>query len=446
MNYPNIAYILEFVFNLRSKFQLKISKNKSEKTKYPKLNPLWAGIFADILGFTMFIPLLPSFVEDFGATEFQVGLLLSVNALFAFIFGPYLGKLSDKYGRRPLLFISQAGTFVGFIIFAFSKNLTMLYISRIVDGIFGGNFPIAKAVIGDVVHPKDRSLAMSNVGVAHNLANLFGPALGGLLVERFDIVGPGLFAAGLALFSMVQTAFYLEESAPAIISKKIENWDKTILDKPNTTKSSEAHLEKSIKGNKSAIVLLIQWGLHTLAFMSVISGVTLFGFKKLNINERDIGVIFSITGAFQIFIRYVVFYPMLKKIGELKTAKIGLMLFIPTFFIIGFVNETYQFIIILLVMSFAASSVRGVLTGLLSRSIDKSIMGKVMGYSSSLDSVAQISGPLLSTTALTVWSLNFYGFIPAILSIGAFTLVFYKFELKDYSQENNHKDALTKTE
>ena len=184
------------------------------KKKYSSLWPLWVAVFSDILGFTILIPLFPLFISLFSVTPLEVGYAMSLNAAFGFIFGPILSHLSDKYGRKPLLLISQFGTLLGFVILAMSPNIYWVYASRIVDGMFGGNFPIAKAIIGDVVEPKDRSKEMTNVGTAHNLANLVGPAIGGLLSESTGLVGPALVAAFLSLITIIMTILYIEETAP----------------------------------------------------------------------------------------------------------------------------------------------------------------------------------------------------------------------------------------
>jgi len=105
------------------------------KTDYPQLMPLWIAVFIDILGFTILIPFLPFFSQEYGAPPWQIGLLLSTNALFGFVSGPIWGALSDARGRKPMLLISQVGTLIAFLMLAFSNNLTMLFISRVVDGI-----------------------------------------------------------------------------------------------------------------------------------------------------------------------------------------------------------------------------------------------------------------------------------------------------------------------
>ena len=147
---------------------------------------------------------------------------------------------------------------------------------------------------------------------------------------------------------------------------------------------------------------------------------------KLSYNLTTIGLIFTISGAFQLFIRFVIFYPLMKKIGEDKLLKLGLAIFIGAFFLIGFVTEGYQLIIGLLFLSFAASSVRGILSSYLSRTVRPKQQGLAMGLGSSMDSAAQIIGPLLSGYILISFNLNYYGFVSGILSIIAFILVFIK--------------------
>ncbi|KKK42211.1 MAG: Tetracycline resistance protein, class B, partial [Candidatus Lokiarchaeum sp. GC14_75] len=145
------------------------------KRKYPELNNLWIGLFVDILGLFIIIPHLPSLVVTYHTTYFVIGLLVASNAVFSLFSAPIWGKLSDKYGRKPMLLIAESGTCTAFLILAFSNSLPMLFIARIVDGIFGGNFPITKAIITDRVPPKDRGIQMTNFGVVFTLAGLVAP-------------------------------------------------------------------------------------------------------------------------------------------------------------------------------------------------------------------------------------------------------------------------------
>ena len=114
-----------------------MNKNNNRKVfKYKMLTPLWIAIFIDVLGFTILFPMVGYFSEVFNTSQTMIGLIFSVNAMFGFVFGPILAKLSDKYGRKPLLLISQFGTLLAFILTAFSGNLWMLLIARMIDGMF----------------------------------------------------------------------------------------------------------------------------------------------------------------------------------------------------------------------------------------------------------------------------------------------------------------------
>jgi MFS family permease len=174
-----------------------------EKAKYPALRPLWIGLLIDVLGFYIILPYIPSLIGIFNATPSTIGLLLATNAVFSLVSAPIWGKLSDKFGRRPILLIAEAGTFTAFMILAFSNSLPMFFIARIVDGIFGGNFPLTKAIITDIVPPKDRGLQMTNVGVVMTIAGLVAPGLGGFL-SIFKIFGPRY---PLALSGLVSSFF-----------------------------------------------------------------------------------------------------------------------------------------------------------------------------------------------------------------------------------------------
>jgi len=175
----------------------------AQKKKYTELTPLWIGLFVDMLGFYIIIPFFAVFIFFFNTTPLVIGLLLATNAAFTLISAPIWGRLSDKFGRKPILIISQMGTFSAFMILAFANSLEILFIARVVDGIFGGNFPMVKAIISDRVPPKDRGLQMTNVGVVHVLAGLAGPGLGGLL-SLIQILGAGypVAAPGFAAVSL----------------------------------------------------------------------------------------------------------------------------------------------------------------------------------------------------------------------------------------------------
>ncbi len=145
------------------------------------LTLLFLFVFVDVLGFSLILPLLPYYAATFGATAEVVGLLLGANALTQLLGAPVLGRLSDRYGRKPLLILSLAGTVAGFLMLGLARSLAMLFASRVVDGFLGGNISLAQAYISDVTEGKERTKGFGLVGAAFGLGFIIGPAMGGAL-------------------------------------------------------------------------------------------------------------------------------------------------------------------------------------------------------------------------------------------------------------------------
>src|SRR5688572_16850092 len=146
---------------------------------------------------TIILPLLPFYAEHMGASATTVGLLVSTFAVCQLIGGPILGRLSDRFGRRPLLLVSQVGTLIGFIILAYAHNLWLLFISRVIDGFTAGNISLAQAYIADVTKPEERTKSFAIIGIAFGLGFLIGPAISGFL-SQFGYVYPMLVAIVLS--------------------------------------------------------------------------------------------------------------------------------------------------------------------------------------------------------------------------------------------------------
>ena len=159
-------------------------------------------VFIDVLGFGLILPLLPYYAADFNASSFMVGLLLSANALTQMIGAPILGRLSDRYGRKPLLIASISGTVISFLVLGLANSLAVLFLSRIMDGLLGGNVSLAQAYITDSTTKENRSTGLGMIGAAFGVGFIFGPALGGLLSTGGNYALPAFAAAGLAAIQL----------------------------------------------------------------------------------------------------------------------------------------------------------------------------------------------------------------------------------------------------
>ncbi|HUS31268.1 MAG TPA: MFS transporter, partial [Kofleriaceae bacterium] len=159
------------------------------------------------------IPLLAFYAEKFGASPLVATTLVSVYAVCSLISTPIIGNLSDRYGRRRLLLVSQAGTCLGFLMLAWSHTLWMVFLGRILDGITAGNLSLAQAYISDHTKPENRAKAFGVIGVAFGIGFMFGPGIGGLL-GKYGLHVPFLVAASLSLLSIIATATLLKNEVP----------------------------------------------------------------------------------------------------------------------------------------------------------------------------------------------------------------------------------------
>ncbi|MFC2029084.1 MFS transporter, partial [Chloroflexota bacterium] len=197
----------------------------------PSLFPILAVIFTNILGASMVLPILPLYAtETFGASEFQAALLTSAFFGAQFLASSWLGQLSDRFGRRPVLMGSQVGTFLAFLMFVFSEEigtaldisglsismsggLLILFSARILDGLTGGNITSAQAYISDISSRKERTQSLGLLSAAMGTGFIIGPALGGLLAG-LGVKAPFIGAAVITLGTATLTFFTLRESLP----------------------------------------------------------------------------------------------------------------------------------------------------------------------------------------------------------------------------------------
>src|SRR5262245_61523175 len=163
---------------------------------------IFLTILVNLIGFGIIIPLLPFYAQTFGASPLVIGMLFAIFSLCQLIASPVLGDLSDRYGRRPVLVFSLAGTVVSFALLALAHSVTMLFIARIVDGLSGGNISTARAYVADISEPKDRARAYGILGAAFGLGFIFGPALSGMLV-KFGYTAPIWAAAAITMVATI---------------------------------------------------------------------------------------------------------------------------------------------------------------------------------------------------------------------------------------------------
>lgn len=190
---------------------------EDEKLDFKRVLPIFVIVLVDLLGLTIIIPLLPLYATAFGANAFMIGLLGATYPLMQFIGAPILGRLSDQYGRKPVLVISQIGTLIGFIVLGLANGLPILFLSRLIDGLSGANIATAQAAISDVTNEKTRTQGLGLIGAAFGLGFIIGPIIAfvALALTDNDYRAPAFTAAAFSLISIMLTAFWFKETLPA---------------------------------------------------------------------------------------------------------------------------------------------------------------------------------------------------------------------------------------
>lgn len=360
------------------------------------------------LGYGIIIPILYSYSVKFGLSDFENGLLFAVFALSSFISTPIIGRLSDKYGRRPLLIGSIAGTAVSFIMMAFAPNVFVLFLARALDGLTAGNLPVAAAVISDTTEPHERAKGFGIIGAAFNFGFIFGPAVSGITYPIWPAL-PFLIAAAISIIAVAATYFYLPET-----NKHIGHVQKGKLF--DFTRMWHALREPAV-----GITFILSFTFSLALFMFFL-GFQPFLVKGMHLSAFEISAIFTIFGIAGL-ISQTFLGKITKRIG-LKRAFNGVF-FIVTFVFIAmyFTRALVPFIALNILLGFVNSMVNPMLQTILSQETDPKMQGGMQGLNTSYMNLGQILGPILGGFLATI-SLTMPFLAAAVISFICFVLSF----------------------
>jgi len=349
---------------------------------------IFVTVFIDLIGFGMVIPILPYYANTppFNATPRDIGFLVASYSLMQFFFAPLLGRLSDKYGRRPILFISLLGSAIGYAVLGFANTLFLVFLGRIIAGMTGGNISTAQAYIADVTSKKNRAKGMGLFGAAFGLGFILGPAIAGVL-SKYGIQVPFYFAAALSLANAIALYFILPESlkanARAIVSVK-KNRILELLESLNHKEFREINLVY--------FLLVTAFSIMTYAFV-------LYTAFRFGYTPEQNGYLFAYVGTVSIVGQGFLFGRLAHKFGESPLIVVGCLLMVGSLFAVPLVGPQSGGLIGLLigtaVLSFGNSLASPGLTSLASKTADEHEQGRAMGIMQSAASLARAIGPMV---------------------------------------------------
>ncbi len=409
--------------------------------KNSSLFTVFMVVFIGLMGFSFFIPILPFLAIDYGANELVLGLLLSSYALAQLFGAPILGRLSDQYGRRPILLISAFGTFVSLLMLAFGQSLLVLFASRILDGMTGGNISVAQAYITDITDDENRAKGLGLLGAAFGLGFIIGPALGGILsgigeatvnpalaeggasfFQQFDwkYTLPGLGAALIGLINVLQILFTLPES---LTEERREEIRQSQEGQPKRRAFSVSAIWEATKRPQVGPLLNMRL-FFGMAFSMFQAAFPLYAAVQLGLGATETAFILTYVGVLAVIVQgYAV-----GKLSARYDDKTMLMIssVMMSFGLIGWglSFNVPVLLVVLIPISISGGIFNTVINSALTKSASRQESGSILGIGASLESLTRVIAPILGNSLIA-----FGAWLPGIVGgvmTGATTIYVYQ--------------------
>ena len=345
-----------------------------------KVGIVFLIVFIDLVGFGIVIPFLPLYAEEFGPSPVVFSLLMASYSAMQFVFAPILGRLSDRHGRRPVLLLSLAGSVAGYLLFAFAGSLAMLFASRIIDGISGGNISTAQAVIADITDERDRTKGMGIIGAAFGLGFICGPALAAVLVSIAHWL-PGVAAAMTSATALVLVAVGLPET-------RRTHDDARLRPQARRFGSLRRVIGYPLVGACLALVFLI-----IFAFSNFETTFAQLLRLRFAMSLSSVGWMFVYAGALGALVQGGLVGRLAQRFGEAQLIVVGGAIAAAAAGALPFAGSTWRLLLVLAALAVGHGLLAPSLSALTSRLVPSHEVGGVMGVSQGVSSLARIFGP-----------------------------------------------------
>jgi MFS family permease len=367
-------------------------------------------VVIDLLGFGIILPLLPFYAQEFAASAVMIGLLYSVYSFMQLIFSPIWGSWSDRIGRRPIMLLSTFGAVIAYVVFGLAESLGVLFFSRVIAGMMGGNISTAQAYIADVTDSANRARGMGLIGAAFGIGFVIGPATATALIhptfhEMIANAGftefaswmgenryalPGFFAAFLSFCSFLMVLFKLPETVDT--SKPREK----VFRRPSVFTPKFWRLLKDQKGKSARgylIPLVIGFFLLSFGESSLYSAFPLFAESQLNMTAEQVGIQFFYIGIIAVIVQGFLIKSLTNAFSEEKLFMVGNILMVIGLGLIPFATSMLTLAIFLGLMALGKSLNTPTITSLISKEASEDNVGAVMGASQGLSGLGRMIGP-----------------------------------------------------
>jgi len=280
---------------------------------FEQVAPVFLLVLVDVLGLTVILPLLHLYAAAFGTGPFMIGLTVAAFPIAQLIGVPVMGALSDRFGRKPLLLISQVTTFASFILLGLANTLWLVILSRLIDGLFGANIATAQAALSDITDEDNRAQALGLIGAAFGVGFVLGPLISAISLTFTDnLAVPAFIAAGYSFISILLTAFVFKETLPP--------QNRSASDRP------QINLLTGLKflTDKRVSLLLLMMFAQQLIFFGFESLIGLFTLSRLGLLGQGNAYIFVFVGIILVMVQGRFIGVWSRKYGEHRVAQAAL--------------------------------------------------------------------------------------------------------------------------
>ncbi|HEU4761954.1 MAG TPA: MFS transporter [Gemmatimonadales bacterium] len=362
---------------------------EKQREQFRQLTVLIAVAFVDMIGFMLVLPVLPFYALNFGATPTQVGWILAAFSIAQLVSAPLWGRVSDRYGRRPALLIGLSAAAVAYVVFGFANSLLLLFLSRLVQGAGGGTTGVAQAYVADTVRPADRARALGWLSSASSAGVIVGPILG-TMASHLGTHAPGLIAAGLCVLNAIFAWRWLPES------KKELGRDVTKARRSLFAPAIEAFLHPRDRASR----LIWIYGSGMLAFAALNGVLPVFLESRYGVNEKTFGYFLTYFGALSLLIRVFLLGPIVDRLGERGTMRLGCVALIAGFVLYPATDNIWVLAIAIMpLIPIGTALLFPSTTSLLSGQVSRADLGVTMGVAQTFAGVARSIGPVASNKA-----------------------------------------------
>jgi len=364
--------------------------------KKPTLLTIFLIVFIDLVGFGLVLPVIPFLAETYHSTGWGIGLLFGVYSLMQFLLSPFWGGLSDRFGRRPIILASLAGSVASYVIFTFAHSYEMILVSRIVAGICGANIGVATAYIADITDHKNRAKGMGLIGAAFGIGFVLGPAVGFGLDFLGGIQAIGLGASLICLANFILAVLILPESLP------VEKRKPKVAFHPMMFLSG---WDRAVKSPAILLILAISFLLNlTFTTWETTFALLVSDLPAFHYNEREYMPLLIYVGIIVAFIQGGAIGRLEKKFGEKSLLLTGAFLTGASVILMPYAPGFITLLVLLFFWGVGMAFSRPIMSSLLSKEVQAEEQGGIQGVSQSVGSLTRILAPLIGGYLFDVYA------------------------------------------